>query len=675
MAMLQMQRISIYALKRDRKSVLELLQRKGVLEISDSIAEDQVFQKMDVAQVRSSFEKNISLAREASEIVSGYILEKKSILSSFEGRKIVTVEDYNNFNSRREDTLRIANQIITCNKGIAEGKAEIFKLQAQIVMLKPWAELDIPLNFGGTKHTKSFIGTFPNEYSLEGLYQELADYMPLNIDIISASKEQTCVFILTTNNLQEKLYDKLRQMEFSLPSVAADKSPAQQIEKLEKRIASIEEELRTLKSEIEAFTSVREDLLFLQDYERMRADKYQVLGQISQSKNIFIITGYIPEKEVKSLSEELEQKFMLSIEVEEPNEEEEIPVLLKNNPFSGAVESVVEGFALPEKGEIDPTTIVSYFYYVLFGIMLADAGYGIIMTAACGYILWKNRSNMEVNTKKFMSMFFYCGISTTFWGIMFGSYFGDVFDVIATTYFGVTKLPLIPPLWFFPVNDPMRMLTFSMVLGLIHIITGYLIKVYQLYRQKDYIGIFYDAVSWILLIVSCTLLLMSLDMIKNILGLTLIIPGSVNTLAGIVAILSALVIIFTNGRESRNPFKRFLKGAYALYGITGILSDVLSYSRLLALGLASGIIGNVINKMAAMPAKSFGFVGVIIFVVILLFGHTLNIAINALGAYVHTNRLQYVEFFGKFYSGGGRSFNPFTMKTKYYKVKENVNNG
>lgn len=675
MAMLQMQRISIYTLKRDRKLVLEYLQRRGVLEINDSIAEDQIFQKMEVSQVRSVFEKNIAVAREAAEILSGYITEKKSMLSSFEGRKIVSVEEYNDFRNKQEDTLKVANQIINCNKRIAEGKAEIFKLEAQMEMLKPWINLDISLDFAGTKQTKSFIGTFPKEYSLELLYQELVDYMPLNIDIISSSKEQTCAFLLVTKAQQEMVYEKLRLMEFSLPSVASCQVPAQQIEQLSKRIASIKEEIIKLESEIESNALVRADLYFYQDYERMRSDKYQALGEITQSKNVVIITGYIPEKEIRSLSEELESRFMLSIEVEPLGEEEEAPVLLKNNPFSAPTESVVEGFALPVKGEIDPTTILSCFYYVMFGIMLADAGYGIIMVAACGFIIMKYRRTIEDSTKKFMSMFFFCGISTTFWGVMFGSYFGDIFDVIGTTYLGVSKVPVIAPIWFFPVNDPMRMLSFSIVLGLIHIITGYFIKVYQLYRQRDYRAIVYDALSWISLILSCAILLMSMDMIKNILGLTMVIPGSVNSAAQIVAVLSAIVIILTNGRESKNPVKRVLKGTYALYGITGILSDVLSYSRLLALGLASGIIGNVINKMAAIAAGSLGYFGIIVFGVIVLFGHALNIAINALGAYVHTNRLQYVEFFGKFYGGGGRSFSPFTMKTKYYKVKENVNNG
>ena len=124
--------------------------------------------------------------------------------------------------------------------------------------------------------------------------------------------------------------------------------------------------------------------------------------------------------------------------------------------------------------------------------------------------------------------------------------------------------------------------------------------------------------------------------------------------------------------EIKNPFKRLLKGAYSLYGISGYLSDVLSYSRLLALGLATGVIASVINQMAAMIIG--GFLGSIIFIIVVIIGHLINFAINALGSYVHTNRLQYVEFFGKFYEGGGKLFKPFGINTKYYKFKEKMKN-
>jgi V/A-type H+-transporting ATPase subunit I len=249
---------------------------------------------------------------------------------------------------------------------------------------------------------------------------------------------------------------------------------------------------------------------------------------------------------------------------------------------------------------------------------------------------------------------------------MFGSYLGDIVDVVSQTFFG--QKVSIPPLWFYPVNEPMRMLVFAMLIGIIHLYTGLGMKLYACIKQKDYKALIYDVIFWFILLTSCIMLLLSTKMFADIVGLSFILPQSVGKAAAILAIISAIGITLTNGRESKNPFKRFLKGLYALYGITGYLSDVLSYSRLLALGLATGVICTVINKMAAMVAK--GPIGVIIFVIILFFGHLMNLAINALGAYVHTNRLQYVEFFGKFYDGGGRKFEPFKGKTKYYKIKE-----
>lgn len=673
MAMLQMQRINIYGLKKNRKAILEMLQRRGVVEINDSLPEDNVFHKTDTANARASFERNISIAGEAVEILNQYNPEEKSLLSALNGRKEVTTEDYAAFKEKYENTIDAAGKVIACSKKIAECKANILKYEAQAEILVPWTNLDIPLEFSGTKNTKCFIGTIPKEWNMEGLYEKLTDYMPVNIDIISASREQTCIFVVCTKNNAEAVYEALRALDFSHPGISSDKAPADQLTKLDEEIAQAYTEIDATEKEIIELASYREDLKFLQDYDRMRSDKYEVIGQLLQSKNIFVMTGYIPVRDSKALEEELTGSYNAAVEFEEPTEDEDVPVLLKNNGFSEPLEDVVEGFSLPGKGEVDPTMVMSIFYYILFGIMLADAGYGVLITIACAVILIKFKKTMEKSTKKFMKMFLYCGLSTIFWGVMFGSYFGDLFDIIATTYFGATEVPVIPPLWFFPVNKPMQMLTFSMAFGLVHLLTGLVMKLYQLLLQKDLKSILYDVVSWFTLIISCTILLMSMDMIKDILGITITIPPALATGSAIAAVIASVVIVMTNGRESRNPIKRFLKGVYALYGITGYLSDVLSYSRLLALGLASGVICSVVNKMAGMAGK--GVIGPLFFIIIILLGHSLNFAINVLGAYVHTNRLQYVEFFGKFYGGGGRSFNPFNMKTKYYKVKENVKNG
>jgi len=198
-------------------------------------------------------------------------------------------------------------------------------------------------------------------------------------------------------------------------------------------------------------------------------------------------------------------------------------------------------------------------------------------------------------------------------------------------------------------------------------------KGYQMAKQKEYMGIIYDVVFWYVLLISGVVILLSSEMVTNILGINVNLSDVVIDIAKIAALVSALGIILTNGRESKNPFKRILKGLYALYGISGYLSDILSYSRLLALGLATGIIGTVVNQMAAMTAG--GALGPIFFTIIVIIGHALNLMINALGAYVHTNRLQYVEFFGKFYEGGGKVFKPFGINTKYYRIKESTKYG
>lgn len=668
MALLAMQRIFIYALKKDKDQILELLQRRGVIEIRNMLKEDKTFHRTDVSEDKESSEKNMAIVSQALEILNLYVKENKSLLSVLQGRKEIPPDVYDSFSTKHESVIGKAKRIIEMSKKIAEEKAEVLRLQTQMEMLKPWVNLDIPLDFQGTKYTSCFIGTLPKAWTLEEIYEKLALYMPLDVEIISAAKEQTCIFVLCTNTNKDKVYETLRGMDFILPSLSIDKSPAEQLKDLEKQVEEINRSIDASMEEMKSFDNDWSDLYFLLDYEAIRIEKTEAIGKLLQSKKTFIITGFIPEKDAKHLEDELTSQFDLMVEFAKPKKKDDVPVLYKNNGFSEPLESTVNSFSPPGKGEIDPTMVMSLFYYMLFGLMFSDAGYGFVLAAGCAFALIKFRNTMEHSMKNTLKMYLYCGLATIFWGVVFGSYFGDIFDVVATTFFGAEKVPIIPPLWFYPVEKPMLMLTFCMAIGILHLLTGLAMKGYQMVRQKDYKGLIYDVVFWYVLLISCIILLLSMKMIKDILGINVRIPYMAKKIAGILAILSAAGIVLTNGRESKNPFKRFLKGLYALYGISGYLSDVLSYSRLLALGLATGVIGSVINKMAAMTAG--GFLGPVIFTIIVIVGHALNIGINALGAYVHTNRLQYVEFFGKFYEGGGTLFKPFGMHTKYYKIKD-----
>ncbi|NLL72457.1 MAG: V-type ATP synthase subunit I [Clostridiales bacterium] len=673
MALLQMQRIYIYALNKDRKQILDFLQGQGVVEVRTMLKEDSIFHKTDFTAKKHEVEINIETAKEALDILNVHLDEKQSLLSMLNGRKEIPFEVYQCFHEEYQSIVNIAKRIIKLEKMIAENKAEILKLQTQIEILKPWLKLDIPLDFKGTKHTSGFIGAFPKPWTLEEIYEKKALYMPLDVEIVSSTKEQTCIFVMCTNENRDKVFEKLRDLDFSLPSISIDKSPAEEYNLLEHGVEEAQTEINNAIEEIKSYDKDREKLLFLTDYDTMRIDKYEAMGNLLQSKNVFILTGFIPKKDGETVKNLLTSKFELAVELTEPKKKDEVPILYKNNGFSEPLEDIVSSYSPPGKGEMDPTMVMSLFYYALFGLMLSDAGYGFVLALICSIGLIKFGKTIKRPLKNTLKMYLYCGIATMFWGVLFSSYFGDIFDVVGQTFFGATKLPVIPPVWFFPVEKPMLMLSFSMLIGVIHLLAGLAMNGYQMAKRKDYKGIIYDVVFWYVLLISCVILLLSLEMVQNILNIYVNLPEFVVDICSILAVVSAVGIILTNGRESKNPFKRILKGLYALYGISGYLSDVLSYSRLLALGLATGVIGSVINQMAAMTAG--GPLGPFIFTIIVIFGHALNLAINFLGAYVHTNRLQYVEFFGKFYEGGGKLFKPFGVNTKYYKIKESRNYG
>lgn len=668
MAVLQMQRISIYALRKNRKPILEWIQRRGMVEINDVIQEDSVFRRIDMTAQKQQFERNIVAAKEALEVLHRYVPEKKPLFAALEGRREIPVERYDTFRDKSDEVLHTVNRLNKLAKDIADSRGAIQKLQTQMEALEPWRKLDIPMRFKGTKDAAAFIGTFPAEYTNQSLEEQLAlslPKVPVHVDVISATQEQTCVFLLCTRATAPAVEEALRSLGFAKPASPSKTPPAERIETLQERMEEQELAIREAEQEITDCAPQREDCKFLVDYLTMRQEKYEVIGRLMQSRRTFVLTGYIPERDAAKLSRELEERFGAATELESPSEEEDVPVLLKNNKFSEPVEGVLESFSLPEKTEVDPTSVMAIFYYFLFGMMLSDAAYGLLIVIGCGLALLKFK-NMEPGMNKTLRMFFFCGLSTTFWGFLFGSFFGDAVAVISRTFFGHEVV--LGPIWFEPIKEPMRMLMFALLVGVIHLFTGLAMQFYQLWRQKKYKDVLYDVVFWYMLVGGAIVFLLSSQMFVDIAQLSFILPATVGTVAAVVAGVGAVGIIFTAGRESRNPVKRLLKGLYGLYNVTGYLSDILSYSRLLALGLATGVIATVINQMGSMGGGGVG--GAILFILVFLVGHTINLGINMLGAYVHTNRLQFVEFFGKFYEGGGRKFAPFGVHTKYYKIRE-----
>lgn len=663
-----MQRIQLCALKRNRKKLLTALQRCGVMEVTDVGTEDSMFDFHKQPEAENLVAEDMQIAKEALQVIDTYG-SKKPKVSSLTGRKALTTEKYEayeiEYNHIKERALRITQLARIITEEVQENR----KRKAQLEALVPWITLTIPFSCTETNCTAVFFGTLPNAWeksNIENLFSSsltTEKNLLVEVEVISSSKLMTYIMVICLKKQAVEVHSILRDASFSKKISNSKLPPRKEKEKLEEEILISEDKISEYIDLIKEYEQYQEEFQFLFDDAQVRLEQCEVMKHLIETEKVFVVSGYIPKDEIAKTEKSLQEKCDVAIEIMDPSEEEEVPILLKNPAFSKPLEGTVKAYSLPGKGEIDPTTVMSFFYYVLFGLMLADAAYGVIMVLGCTFALLKYK-NMENSLKNSLKMFLYCGVSTMFWGVMFGSYFGDMVDVVSETFFG-SRIS-IPPLWFFPVNEPMKMLVFSMLFGVVHIYTGLAMKLYQCIKQKDYKSVLYDVILWYIVLTASIVLLLSVDVFTKTFGLNFQFNKQVGDIALVIMLVSSIGIILTAGRESRSPVKRLLKGLYGFYGITGYLSDVLSYSRLLALGLASGVICTVINKMASMVGG--GIIGVIAFILIFLVGHAINIGINALGAYVHTNRLQYVEFFGKFYNGGGREFRPFTMRTKYYKL-------
>lgn len=676
MAKLPMKRVEIYGLKTHRKSILEALQRYGVLEpISVDLSEDG-FEKMDTSSSAATFAKARLNLEQSLEVLKKYSPEDVPLLAMFSGKKMLSVEQYYEMVDNSDRVMNIAHELNDLSKQNSELEADIAKKENSILALNPWLNLDIPMNFMGTKKTSVLIGVFPEEYELKDILEQYNEILSdegnsqdemysVDVEIISSAPQQTCAVIICRKEKRAEIESYLRNIGFSRPQYVSTEIPANEIENLKNLIQLDKSMIEKNTKRIETQSKHRDLLKFMVDYYTMRIEKYHTLADTNQRKKFFVIYGYVPEKYTGRLEDELVRKYNAAVEISDVSEEDNPPVLLKNNSISEPVETVLETYSMPNKHEIDPTFIMSLFYYFLFGMMLSDAGYGLLMIIGCAFVILRY-PDMNIGIKKTLKMFFYCGISTFIWGVLFGGFFGDAVKVISTTFFGTSVT--IPPLWFEPIKDPMRMLVFSFAVGIVHLFVGLGIKFYQMAKDGDIKGAIYDVVFWYLLVGGGVVYLLTMDMFINMAELTFRLPPEVGTAAAVCAGVGALGIILFAGRSSKNPAKRVAKGLYELYGVTGYLSDILSYSRLLALGLATGVIAQVFNQMGSMFGG--GFLGAICFTLVFVIGHTLNMAINLLGAYVHTNRLQFVEFFGKFYEGGGEKFKPFSVHTNYFKFKE-----
>lgn len=666
MAKLKMLKIGVYGLQSDRKQVLEKMQRLGVVEIENVKADEDKI-KLNTSQQLESFSKTIETFEKAIEVLNRYTEYKPKMLASYRGRPVMTDEEFMSVVERSDRNIERCYGILRKEIEIEELKTDILRLELRIEALKPWLDLDISMRFAGTGCTKTFIGTIPGLHTTQSLKALIAQKNPelelYDAEVSGQLTDSTCVFIVVHESAAQDMDSVLRSVGFARPPEVSKYSPKESMAILEERIEKAKKQIEENEKGIVHYAYRRDLFAKMLDYYTMRYEKYEMLGRLSCTRHAFIIEGWVPQKAYERLKNEIEPLGAYVEEIEQGKNDVE-PTAIKNGAITEGGETVVQLYSMPSKKDIDPTPVLAIFYYMLFGLMLGDACYGLIMFLACGGVLLFLKP--EGSARRNMKLFMFSGLCSIFWGVVFGSYFGDLPNVIARTFFGAAE-NVINPLWFDPIKDPVSMLLFSVGLGIVHVFSGLFLGVVTNLKNKDFLGALGDCISWLLLLGGG--ITYALNMVLGIFGRQDII--NVPPLAqkiGLYCMAAGLVLILFLSGRSKSPIKTLLKGAYNLYGATSYLSDFLSYSRILALALATGVISQVFNTIGSMFGG--GTVGAVIMVIVCLIGHILNILISLIGCYVHTCRLQYVEFFGKFYEGGGREFKPFSAKTKTFKFEE-----
>lgn len=653
MGIVKMKRLTLVGPLSTKPAVLNTLSKLGAVDIRDNAEKAEVWQAK-VGRENAHYRKMLEdkqLLDSVIPIADKLAAQKKPM---FAAKRSVSIQQFMRYDSGelRTKVLSAARELQGNRQKYEEALAEKAQASLQRDILLPWQEALGDSEVDDTRRIRTWLGHVSNMIQYENLVKALAEVNHTAVVKVLLNKDVKSVayLVLAAPAVDGELaFVQAQQYGFQpLRQKAAKLSPQEELGHCERKLRELDEELAILQEEGRRLSSEKACFEELSDYFAVQIEKVKADEHILSSERLFVIQGYIPEHLAKGTKKGLEETYCVSVMLEDVTKSDEYPILLSNGKFSSPYEAVIDMFSLPNASEVDPTPTVAPFYCIFFGMMFSDVAYGIIFCLITALLVYKFK--VQGGLRKMCQMFFQCGLSSIVWGVLFGGFFGNLIDAFS----GASVK--FPALWFNPMDDPMKMMIWSVIFGVLHIFVGMGVKVKILAATGKLKEALLDVVPWYLIIGGLGVFAYGVaggaPVLKTV-GLYVLIVGA------------AVVLLFA-GRSTRNPILRILKGVGALYDITSYFSDIMSYTRILALCLSTSVIAMVVNLLALLPGKNV--LGLIFFVVIAVLGHTLNFALSALSAYVHTTRLHYVEFFGKFYEGGGRAFDPLAYRTKYVQI-------
>ncbi len=567
-----------------------------------------------------------------------------------------------------DDTLKTVARMEALEK-------EQTQCEALFDALDPWLEYDAPMNEESTQRTRTVLGIFPPKTDRQALLQRVGELGAYSEEIGEDDRGiyATVTFLkqdadAVERTIVEQGFTKLSFAEVSTTARAATDQALTRLSEIDMERLKCEERLRELAEHLA-------DVEILSDLEETTVRVCVQKRKLAATKNCAVLSGWIPSEAEAKIADTL-SAFECAVEVAEPDEGEEPPVLLRNNAFASNFEWVIGMYSYPKYGTFDPTWIMSIFYFVIFGLMFADVGYGLLLVLGClgGIKLLNPKEGM----RRMLSMFAWCGVSCMIMGVLFGGWFGNLPTAIMNSFVyradGVAETTALGRFFyngliFNPIDSSTSFLVLALGVGEVHLIAGMAINMVETWKKGNRIEAICSTVPyWVLFL--------GIDLMVPALYVNMLATDPTAVSAGTQALFAQLseigkitmfagfgLILLFKGVGQKSFVGWLVKGLGGLYSLISYASDLLSYSRILALGLVAGVIAQVINMLTNVGSGSV--VGFVFMLIVMILGHVLNLAINLLGTFVHAARLQYIEFFGKFYEDGGEPFDPALPAENY----------
>ena len=652
MAISQMQELSLLLPKELLDEILSYLQNLQSVEIQDLQAKETwkgAFEKELVWNPDTSFSEHLQALTRRQEKLARMIenlqafVPKKKMLESLKEAPLETSFVSLEQMGRARDEEAFLAAIQQQFQVLARAQEVKETTQSEVAELEKWASLDVtPVALKQFKHLRAFVGTIPtsgnNQFNIR-----LQDYPNLEVQEVFTSSTEKGILVLCKAEVATETQAVLTELGFKLFEYAFEELPKERLVALQAMIKEQEALITSTKIQLASSNEELKQLKCQLDYVLNLTSRQESKEALASTQNLVALEGWIEQEQIEDLRMGLTQQFggavLLQIHEMTAADRQRVPTKLKNNVLVEPFELVTEMYSLPKYEDKDPTPVVSLFYFIFFGMMAADIGYGLLLFGGTSWAL--KALHIKPNLAKNLRFFRILGIGVALWGVIYGSFFGFKlpFAIVDTS------------------TDVITILIMSVVIGFITVMTGLYLSGAKNIRMKDYAEAYNSGFAWMLILV----------------GLALLAAGRLFpslAIAGLIgqwlAIINAVGIVLVSIISAKS-LKGLGPALFNLYNISSYVGDLVSFTRLMALGLAGASIGSAFNLIVSLfpPFARFS-IGIVLFIAL----HSINMFLSFLSGYVHGARLIFVEFFGKFYDGGGKAFKPLKPAGKYVRYKK-----